>query len=87
MLRLLHTADVHLGARHADLGDRASTQRERQFAAFVATIDLALVEKVDLVLVAGDRVSRIVERQDPDPLPSLPAAERPLRTVGRGGAD
>jgi DNA repair protein SbcD/Mre11 len=54
VLRLLHTADVHLGARHADLGDRAATQRERQFAAFVATIDLALDEKVDLVLIAGD---------------------------------
>src|ERR687892_49370 len=54
MLRLLHTADVHLGARHADLGDRAATQRERQFAAFVATIDLALGEKVDLLLIAGD---------------------------------
>jgi exonuclease SbcD len=54
MLRLLHTADVHLGARHADLGDRAAMQRERQFAAFVATIDLALAEKVDLVLIAGD---------------------------------
>jgi exonuclease SbcD len=54
MLRLLHTADVHLGARHADLGDRAATQRERQFAAFVATVDLALAEKVDVVLIAGD---------------------------------
>jgi DNA repair protein SbcD/Mre11 len=54
MLRLLHTADVHLGARHTDLGDRAATQRERQFAAFVATMDLALAEKVDLVLIAGD---------------------------------
>ena len=54
MLRLLHTADVHLGARHADLGDRAATQRERQFAAFVRTVDLALEEKVDLVLIAGD---------------------------------
>src|SRR5262245_30701232 len=54
MLRLLHTADVHLGARHADLGDRAATQRERQFAAFVAAIDVALAEKLDLVLIAGD---------------------------------
>ena len=54
MLRLLHTADVHLGARHADLGDQAATQRERQFAAFAASIDLALAEKVDLVLIAGD---------------------------------
>jgi exonuclease SbcD len=54
MLRLLHTADVHLGARHADLGDAAAAQRERQFAAFKATIDIALAEKVDVVLVAGD---------------------------------
>jgi exonuclease SbcD len=54
MLRLLHTADVHLGARHADLGDAAAAQRERQFAAFSASVDLALAEKVDLFLVAGD---------------------------------
>ncbi len=54
MLRLLHTADVHLGARHADLGDAAAAQRERQFAAFSASVDLALSEKVDLFLVAGD---------------------------------
>lgn len=54
MLRLLHTADVHLGARHADLGDQAAAQRERQFAAFTAIVDLALAEKVDIVLVAGD---------------------------------
>jgi DNA repair exonuclease SbcCD nuclease subunit len=54
MLRLLHTADVHLGARHTDLGDQAAAQRERQFAAFRASVDLALAERVDLVLVAGD---------------------------------
>src|SRR5689334_716569 len=54
MLRLLHTADVHLGARHTDLGDRAMALRERQFAAFAAAIDLAIAEKVDLFLIAGD---------------------------------
>jgi DNA repair exonuclease SbcCD nuclease subunit len=54
MLRLLHTADVHLGARHADLGDRAAAQRERQFAAFRAAVDVALQEPVDVVLIAGD---------------------------------
>lgn len=54
MLRIVHTADVHLGARHADLGEQASAQRERQFAAFRASIDLALAEKVDLFLIAGD---------------------------------
>jgi DNA repair protein SbcD/Mre11 len=54
MLRLLHTADVHLGARHADLGEQAAAQRERQFASFKAAIDLAISEGVDVVLVAGD---------------------------------
>jgi DNA repair exonuclease SbcCD nuclease subunit len=54
MLRLLHTADVHLGARHADLGEQAAAQRERQFAAFKATVDLAIAERVDVFLIAGD---------------------------------
>jgi exonuclease SbcD len=68
MLRLIHTADVHLGARHDDLGEQAAAQRERQFAAFKAAIDLALAEKVDLFLIAGDlfdsnvQPSRSVER-------------------------
>ena len=54
MLRLLHTADIHLGARHTDLGERAAVLRERQFAAFRASVDLALAEEVDIFLVAGD---------------------------------
>jgi DNA repair exonuclease SbcCD nuclease subunit len=54
MLRLLHTADVHLGARHTDLGERAAVLRERQFAAFGASVDLAIAEKVDIFLIAGD---------------------------------
>jgi len=54
MPRLLHMADVHLGARHDDLGPAAAAQRERQFAAFQRAIELALEEKVDLVLVCGD---------------------------------
>ena len=54
MLRIVHTADVHLGARHDDLGDQASAQRERQFVSFVAAVELALAEKADLFLIAGD---------------------------------
>ena len=54
MLRLLHTSDVHLGARHTDLGERAAAQRERQFAAFARTVQLALDERVDLLLIVGD---------------------------------
>jgi len=54
MPRLLHMADIHLGARHDDLGFAATAQRERQFEAFKRAIDLALAEKVDLVLICGD---------------------------------
>lgn len=54
MLRIIHTADIHLGARHDDLGEQAAAQRERQFAAFSRAVDLALVEKADLFLIAGD---------------------------------
>src|SRR5687768_3978745 len=54
MPRILHMADVHLGARHDDLGAVAAAQRERQFAAFARAVDLALTEKVDLVLICGD---------------------------------
>jgi DNA repair exonuclease SbcCD nuclease subunit len=50
----MHMADVHLGARHDDLGPVAAAQRERQFEAFKRAIDLALAEKVDLVLICGD---------------------------------
>ena len=53
MPRLLHMADVHLGARHGDLGPAAAEQRERQFAAFERAIDQALAERLDLVLICG----------------------------------
>jgi DNA repair exonuclease SbcCD nuclease subunit len=71
MLRLIHTADVHLGARHTDLGDRAVALRERQFAAFGAAVDLAIAEKVDLFLIAGDLFDSNVQ---------------PRRTVDRAAA-
>ncbi len=54
MPRLLHMADVHLGARHDDLGPAAADQRERQFGAFQRAIELAVAEKVDLILICGD---------------------------------
>ncbi|MEA2621936.1 MAG: repair protein SbcD/Mre11 [Chloroflexota bacterium] len=54
MPRLLHMADVHLGARHKDLGPAAAKQRDRQFAAFRRAVDTALERSVDVVLIAGD---------------------------------
>jgi len=54
MLRLLQTSDVHLGARHPSLGERAADLRARQFEAFERTVDFAVAAPVDLIIVAGD---------------------------------
>lgn len=54
MPRLLHMADVHLGARHRDLAEAAAQQRERQFAAFRRAVDAGIEHKVDVVLICGD---------------------------------
>ena len=51
---LLHLADVHLGARHADMGVAAAQQRERQFAAFHRAVDEGLSAGVDVALICGD---------------------------------
>lgn len=51
---LLHLADVHLGARHADMGDAAVQQRARQSAAFSRAIEIGLEQHVDAALICGD---------------------------------
>ncbi len=54
MIRLLHTADVHLGCKFASLGTKGEKQREQLRATFKRVIPLAIEEKVDIVLIAGD---------------------------------
>ncbi|MGH2512729.1 MAG: metallophosphoesterase family protein [Candidatus Limnocylindrales bacterium] len=54
MLRLLQTSDLHLGARNVDLGEAGATLRERRFAAFERSLDLARSERVNVVLIVGD---------------------------------
>ena len=53
-LRLLHTADVHLDKPFGWLGSRGGEQRSQLKATFRAVVDLALAERVDVVLIAGD---------------------------------
>jgi DNA repair exonuclease SbcCD nuclease subunit len=53
-LRVLHTADVHLGSDgYGDAGQRAA-YRERYRRAFQGLIDRAIADRVDLLLIAGD---------------------------------
>lgn len=53
-LRLLHTADVHLGAAFRFLGPRGREQREQLKATFSRVVDLALTSQVDMLVIAGD---------------------------------
>lgn len=54
MIKILHLADVHLGAPLANFGDYAGRRRSDQEAAFRRAVDLAVRERVHAVLIAGD---------------------------------
>jgi len=54
MIRLLHTADVHLGAKFLSLGDKGAAQREQIRVSFKKLVSLAMDEGIDIVIIAGD---------------------------------
>ncbi len=53
-LRVLHTGDIHLGAKFMGLGVRGREQRRKLTETFGKVIDLAINARVHLFLVAGD---------------------------------
>lgn len=59
-LRLLHTSDVHLGAH--DAGDEG--RRAELHDSFRRVIDLALRERVDFMVIAGDFIDSAYVRQE-----------------------
>jgi DNA repair exonuclease SbcCD nuclease subunit len=54
MLKVLHAADIHLGAKFSGLGDKGISQREQVRATFKNIIATAINEKANIVLIAGD---------------------------------
>jgi len=54
VVRLLHTADIHLGCKFTSLGNKGEEQREQLRTTFKKVVSLAIEEKVDVVLIAGD---------------------------------
>ena len=53
-LKILHTADIHLGAKFVGLGRKGPEQRVQLLETFGAVVELAIKEKVGLFLIAGD---------------------------------
>ncbi|HEY4711323.1 MAG TPA: DNA repair exonuclease [Dehalococcoidia bacterium] len=54
MLKILHTADIHLGAKFPRLGNKGASQREQLRTTFKNIIATAIDERVNIVLIAGD---------------------------------
>jgi exonuclease SbcD len=54
MLKILHTADIHLGAKFSGLGNKGAIQREQLRATFKNVVAAALAEGANIVLIAGD---------------------------------
>jgi exonuclease SbcD len=54
MLKILHTADIHLGAKFSVLGSKGASQREQLRTTFKNIISTAIDERVNIVLIAGD---------------------------------
>lgn len=54
MVKILHTADIHLGAKFSGLGKSGDRIRAQLKKTFMRVIDLALERNVDLLLIAGD---------------------------------
>lgn len=53
-IKLLHTADIHLGAKFLFLGNRASEQREQIKKTFENTVNSAIEKGVNLFVISGD---------------------------------
>ncbi len=54
MIRVLHTADIHLGRKFPFLRERGREYRNQLLKTFEKIVDLAISEDVSLLLVAGD---------------------------------
>lgn len=53
-VKLLHCADIHIGAAHSFLGANADRRRFETLVTFENIMDLAKEREVDLVAIAGD---------------------------------
>lgn len=54
VVRLLHTADVHLGRHFPSLRNKGGEYRQQLLRTFERIVDLAVSENVSLLLIAGD---------------------------------
>ncbi len=81
MARLIHTADVHLGAPLAWLAEEAPEQRDQLKRTLSVVVDTAIDEKVDCLVIAGD----LFDSQSP-PASDVRFAFQEFERLGAEGA-
>lgn len=81
-MKIIHTADNHLGHQFVGLGPKGSALRAAQMDTFKATAELVVSEEADVLIIAGDAVdsnevsSQLVKKtircfKELDPVPVL----------------
>ena len=53
-MKIMQTADLHLGAKFSKLGGKAPKHRLNQQKTFSKIVDSCVKEKVDALIIAGD---------------------------------
>lgn len=54
MLKIIHTGDLHLGAKFVSFGKNASLQRRALLDSFRKVVDAAILKKAQMLLISGD---------------------------------
>lgn len=54
MLKIIHTGDIHLGAKFNSFGEKAGEQRRALCDVFKKIIDTAILERAQIVIISGD---------------------------------
>ena len=54
MLKIIHTSDLHIGAKFGAFGEKAEAQRKAILGALAKIVDLAIERSAHIVLISGD---------------------------------
>ena len=79
-IRVLHTSDVHLGATFKVLGERGREQHRQVQETFARVVGLAIEERVDAMLIAGDLFDSVAAARV-----QMPFAASQLARLGQAG--
>lgn len=85
-IKILHTADLHIGAAESFLGDTAKTRRFENLITFERIMELAVARQVDVVALAGDVFdSNSVEERFIDAVFEKISQVAPIRVIYTAG--